>query len=179
MATNEDSGCNAKIAQHAHAGTKDSQILRMGLSRAFDAINRTQLWAAIYKKGIPLYNIPHIRKGHHNTNLCAKHRGRYDPQIKNNIGVSQGSAVSALLFIIYLDDVTVDYDALSRNAGLSARQYTQRDPSAGNTELIEIIKKNAPPEHTAEKHLRQYVQKLTNKIQLITQNTKYRKTNHR
>ena len=53
---------------------KGPQILLMGLPEAFGAINRTQLWTALYKKGIPLVNIPQIRKGRQNTNLRATHR---------------------------------------------------------------------------------------------------------
>jgi len=93
-------GAIQKIEQYVQEGTKDSQILRMDLSEAFDTINRTQLWTSLYKKGLPLENITQIRQGHQKTNLCAKHKGQYGPQIQNNVGAFQGSAISALLFII-------------------------------------------------------------------------------
>ena len=80
----------------------------MGLSKAFDAINRTQLWATLYKKGLRLETIVQIRQGHQNTQLCAKNQGKYGPLAKNNVGVFQGSALSAPLYIIYLDDVMQD-----------------------------------------------------------------------
>ena len=61
----------------------------MDLSKAFDAINRAQPWTTLYKNGIPLETISHIRKGHQNTMLCAKHQGTYGKESKNNVGVFQ------------------------------------------------------------------------------------------
>jgi len=49
----------------------------MDLSKAFGAINRTQLWTTIYKKGIPMETISQIRKGRKNTMLSAEHQGTY------------------------------------------------------------------------------------------------------
>ena len=68
--------------------------------KAFGAINRTLLWTTLYKKGIPEETIRHIRRGHHGTRLAPKYRGRYGEAKANNVGVSQGSAISALLFVI-------------------------------------------------------------------------------
>ena len=35
----------------------------MGHPKAFDTINRTQLWTSLYKKGLPLDFITHVRGG--------------------------------------------------------------------------------------------------------------------
>ena len=51
-----------KIEQYIQEGTGGNQILLMGLSEAFDTINRTQLWTTLYKKGLPLETITRIRK---------------------------------------------------------------------------------------------------------------------
>ena len=58
--------------------------------------------------------IRHIRRGHQGTRLAPKYRGSYGEAKENNIGVSQGSEISALLFIIYLDDMMEDLAALNR-----------------------------------------------------------------
>ena len=42
-----------------------------------------------------------------------KQKGTYGTPGNNNIGVFRGSAISALLFIIYLDDMMEDYEALN------------------------------------------------------------------
>jgi len=81
-------GAIQKVEQYIQEGTKGSQIILMGLSKAFDTINRTQLWTALYKKGLPLENIVQIRHGHQNTQLCEKHKGQYGPLTKTMLGYS-------------------------------------------------------------------------------------------
>ena len=54
----------------------------------------------------------------------------------------QGSAISALMFIIYLDDMMEDYEALNRLAKLPTRQTIQRDPNTGNQELLTEVAKS-------------------------------------
>ena len=50
--------------------------------------------------------------------LAPKYRGRYGDADGGNIVVTQGSAISALLFIIYLDDMVEDLAALNRRTKL-------------------------------------------------------------
>merc|ERR1712112_358532 len=45
-----------KIERYIQEGPKGTQILLMDISKAFDAINSTQLWTTLYKKGIPPRN---------------------------------------------------------------------------------------------------------------------------
>ena len=49
----------------------------MDLAKALGAINRTLLWATLYKKGVPEEMIRQIRGGHLGTRLAPKYRGRY------------------------------------------------------------------------------------------------------
>ena len=93
----------------------------MGPSEAFGATNRTLLWAALYKKGLPEEMIRRIRRGHQGTKLAPKYRGRYGEHKRNNIGVCQGSTLSALIFIIYLDDMMEGLAALNRRSQLPTR----------------------------------------------------------
>ena len=87
---------------------ENAEIVLVDLSKAFDTINRTLLWTTLYKKGIPEEMIKHIRRGHTGTKLAPKYKRRYEKLNENNIGVSQGSEISPLLSIIYLDDVMED-----------------------------------------------------------------------
>ena len=52
----------------------------MGLSVSFGTINRTMLWATLYKKGIPEETIGHIRRGHRGTRLSPKYKGDMERQ---------------------------------------------------------------------------------------------------
>ena len=61
----------------------------MDLSKAFATINRTLLWATLYKKGLPEEMINHIRRGHVGARLAPKYKGRYGKLSENNIGVFQ------------------------------------------------------------------------------------------
>ena len=82
---------------------------------------------------------PHKEKGHQETRLCVKHKGEYGEECQNNVGVFQGSAISALMFIIYLDDTMEDFKAMNRKMKLTTRQQILRDPTAGAAELIDRI----------------------------------------
>ena len=113
--------------------------LLMDLSEAFGTINRAKLWTTLYKNGLPLEMIITVRQGHQNTTLCAKNQGGYGKQIINNIGVFQGSAISALLFTIYLEDMMEDYRAINRKAKLATRITLQRNPEIETNELLKII----------------------------------------
>ena len=98
----------------------------MDLSKAFDTINRTLLWATLYKKGLPAGTIRRIRRGHQWAKLAPKYRGSYGEANYNNIGAFQGYAISAILFIIYLDDMAEDLAALNRHTILPMRVIQDR-----------------------------------------------------
>ena len=107
----------------------------MDLSRAFDAIDRTILWAAIYKKGIPIEMILHIRRGRQKTKPTTKTHGQYGETMCNNVGLFQGSAISALLFIIYCGDVMEDYAALTPQTPIHMRRTQSRAPETQGSNL--------------------------------------------
>ena len=114
-----------KIEQYIREGTKGAQILLMGLSKAFGAINRTKLWTTLYKKGLPLETISNIRKGHQNPPMiCAKYQVAYGKECENNVWVFQFSAICALMFTIYLGDMMEDYEATNRKGKVTTRQKT-------------------------------------------------------
>jgi hypothetical protein len=75
-----------KVDQYIKHAGNNAKILLMGLSKAFDTINRTLLWTTLYKKGIPEEMIKHIRRGHTGTRLAPKYKGKYGKLSENNIG---------------------------------------------------------------------------------------------
>ena len=74
-----------KVDQYIEQADNKAKVLLMGLSKAFDTINRTLLWATLYKKGLPEETIRHIRRGHQWAKLAPKYRGRYGDVKENNI----------------------------------------------------------------------------------------------
>ena len=74
----------------------------------------------------------HIRQGHHDTRLSPKYKGKYGAPSENNIGVFQGSSVSALLFIIYMGDMMEDNAALNRRSNIPARIVQDRTAQKEN-----------------------------------------------
>ena len=89
-----------KVEQYIEQADNKEKVLLMGQSKAFDTINRKLLWTTLYKKGLPGETIRRIRGGHRAKRLSPKYRWRYGEAEGNNIGFCQGSAISALLFII-------------------------------------------------------------------------------
>lgn len=98
----------------------------MDLSKAFDTVNRKLLWTALYKKGIPLQMIQMIKEGRKHTALKAKCERQLSEPVATNIGAFQGAPLSALLFIIYLDDMMDDYQALNDAAKIPNRYVKTR-----------------------------------------------------
>ena len=114
------------MEQYIKQAGNNAKILIMDLSKAFDTINRTLLWTTLYQKGIPEETIRHIRRRHTVTKLAPKYKGKYGKINENNIGVFQGSSISALLFIIYLDDMMDDLEALNRRTNHAIRILQDR-----------------------------------------------------
>ena len=59
--------------------------------------------------------------------LRSKQSGKYSQQIENNIGVFQGSPLSAILFIIYADYVMKKYDGKVKNANIKINKIRVRN----------------------------------------------------
>ena len=87
---------------------RNGEIL-LGLSNAFDRIDRVELWNILYEKGLPANLIKLIKEGHINNMLRSKQNGKYANEINNNIGVFQGSPISENLCIMYADHVMNNY----------------------------------------------------------------------
>ena len=115
-----------KLESHIGKSTKSTQLILMDLAKAFDKANRAILWTTLYKKGLPVDMIAHIRKGHQNTTLIPKTKGKYGQPTENNVGVSQWSAISALLFIIYQEDMMGDYQSLNYKNQLPLKHTMER-----------------------------------------------------
>ena len=104
------------LEAHLEKSARCAQIVLMDLTKASGRVNRTILRATLYEIGLPGHMIAHIRRGHMNTQLPPKTKGKYGNATPSNVGVFQVSAVSALLFAIDQDDMMEDYDALSRES---------------------------------------------------------------
>ena len=102
--------------------------------------------------------ILHLRRGHIQTTLQAKYNKTYGEKTENNIGVFQGSAISALLFIIYLQDMMEDFEAINYLGHIPYRTTKQRSEKSKINELINQI-------HTQEQN--------TTKNELTTNNLKH------
>ena len=98
------------LIQNSIQNDKTQQLILVGLSKSFDSIDRNTMWAIMYQQGTPLDMVEQLKMGHTGTRLCAKHAGCVGTSIYNNKGVSQGSPISAHLFIIYLDTVIRKYE---------------------------------------------------------------------
>ena len=130
-----------KIQDFLDTKSKEGLLVLLDLSKAFDTINRKLLWTALYRKGLPVQLIQTLRKGHENTKLRVKNCGNLGDHIKNNVGVFQGSPLSALLFIIYLDDMMDDFEALNDLCDLKARiMNLMHDNDKTTRENFEILK---------------------------------------
>ena len=118
---------------------KNGELLLMDLSKAFDTIDRSLLWTALFRKGTPIKLIRILMEGRKETLLRVKNKGTYGPEERTSRGVFQGAAFSALGFIIYLCDMLDDSQALN------------------DTCKVNNVYNNLPTGHTRENISRQRV----------------------
>jgi len=149
-----------RIQDFLDSRTNRGLIVLLDLSKAFDTVNRELLWTALYRKGLPIGLIKTIKQGHENTKLKVKINGNLGGYVENNIGVFQGSPLSALLFIIYLDDMMDDYEALNDLCNLRSRiENRMHNNEKATNEQIQTLKnrrnaandnenKNGTPNHS-------------------------------
>ena len=124
-----------KIETYLDQKTGHTHLLLMDLSKAFGAISRTLLWTTLYKKDLSVDLTLHIRRGRKQTKLMAKTQGRYGKLVDNYVGVFPGSAISALLPAIYLDDMVGNYASLNYQHSMIAKHAQERAPEAKEAEL--------------------------------------------
>ena len=77
----------------------------MDTPEAFDAVSRALLMTALYKRGLPEETIKQIRRGRQGKRLAPKYKWSYGVPKENDKGGFRRSAISAILFIIYLGDM--------------------------------------------------------------------------
>ena len=90
-------GAIIKVEQYIEQEERKDKVLLMGPSEAFGTINRAMLWETLYKKGTPGEMIGRIGRGQQGTRMASEYNGGYGESHGNNIGVSRGSPISALL----------------------------------------------------------------------------------
>merc|ERR1711915_739189 len=85
-------------------------ITLMDLTKAFDKTNRQLLFNVLMKKGIPIEMIRLVIKTQRNTELQAREKNKLGKKLEINRGIFQGSPLSALLLIIYTDQMMKEFD---------------------------------------------------------------------
>ena len=149
----------------------------MELSKAIGAINRTLLWATLYKKGLHGEMAKHIRRGHVGTRLAPKYKGKYGKLKENNIGVFHGSAIRAIPSIIYLDDVMEDLEALSRRTELPMRIVQERPHQQQEALMWEEIQEDGRNEYREKQEMytiKNYTSDDNPKVEIRKTNSKNR-----
>ena len=79
------------------------------------------------KKGIPEYMLKMIYIAHKKTTLAPKHRNQLGKTCDNNNGCFQGSPLSALIFIIYADEMMNDYEEEMKKTRKNRKNNNKND----------------------------------------------------
>ena len=118
-------------------------ITLIDLSKAFDRMNRQKMLTILAEKGLPAELIRIIHIMHKNTKLQPKQSNRLGQKIYNNNGCFQGSPLSALVFVIYADEMMNRYEQELKKQRGNAKN--------ASTENINIRSENAEKEWTRHK----------------------------
>ena len=117
------------IAVQLRAATPETHIILASLTRSSDTVSRALLRAAILNTGLPITTIKRIRRARdYETHGQAGKQGvKYEESVENDVWGPRCSAVSAMLFIIYVDGVMGGYD--TPNDQRRPRQHPTGHPS--------------------------------------------------
>lgn len=96
---------------------RETHLTFIDYIKAFDRINRNELWRILYNRGIPLHLVEVIRNIYNNSKIQIAG----DTQIRVeevNLGLRQGCSMSPILFNIYMDEIL-------RKWKIKIKNYTQ------------------------------------------------------
>ena len=91
-------------------GEGATQLILFDFSQAFGNIERDILWTKLYGSGLPKRYVQQLKMGHDGNKLLPKCEGFIGKQEANNKGALQGSPLSATLFIIYDEQMMMQYN---------------------------------------------------------------------
>jgi len=83
----------------------ETRIAFLDLEKAFDRVNRNQLWQILNKRGISYHLIEAIKSLYKNTGVQIDTGKKILDKIYINEGVRQGCNLSPALFNVYIDDL--------------------------------------------------------------------------
>jgi hypothetical protein len=88
---------------HQHNGQKI--LCSFDLSKAFDRVNRDLLWKKMSEMGIDEYLIRAVHSTYTNAHTSINIGARNSKQYSFNNGIKQGSVLSPVLFLIYVNEI--------------------------------------------------------------------------
>merc|ERR1712126_307747 len=94
---------------------KNKDATFLDLSKAFDRTNRLKMYNVLLESGLPIKLTRTIKRTHERTTLNVREKNRIGTKKETNVGVFQGSPLSALLFVIYITSMMTDYRARNKN----------------------------------------------------------------
>ena len=112
------------------------------------------------RKGLPIFPAQQLLYGHTNNNkLCSKHNNKLTKPI-NNIGVFQGTPLSANIFIIYADREMKSYTGETRNLINTNGEVRIRNDNIENKYAEFLLNNNYNYEHIENTHEAQRKNKM-------------------
>lgn len=78
-------------------------------TKAFDTIDRMNLWFKLSKIGIQGKLLSVIKSMYLNVKSCVTINGFYTDFFKNNVGLMQGEVLSPILFALYVNDCEMEF----------------------------------------------------------------------
>ena len=77
--------------------------------KAFDFIDRSNLWTKLIKQGITGKMFSIIRSLYSNVKACVKHNGHLTDYFSPTSGLMQGEVMSPILFSLYINDFEMHF----------------------------------------------------------------------
>ena len=77
--------------------------------KAFDFIDRSNLWTKLIKQGITGKMFSIIRSLYSNVKACVKHNGHHTDYFSPTSGLMQGEVMSPILFSLYINDFEMHF----------------------------------------------------------------------
>lgn len=93
------------ITEHSMEYQSPLCLAFIDFEKAFDSINRENIWIVLRNRGVPQKIINLIKEGYNQYKSIVKHEGKLSQDFETETGVKQGCVLSPILFTLVLDEV--------------------------------------------------------------------------
>jgi Reverse transcriptase (RNA-dependent DNA polymerase)/Endonuclease-reverse transcriptase len=105
--------------QTALVNNQPVALVKLDITKAYDTVLRTLLWASMENAGLPLQFVNLMKMLYHDSAYVVRANGEVSHEFLSDIGLQQGCALSPQSYNLYLCDLLKEIEARCRHVGVN------------------------------------------------------------